>query len=231
MAAAAAAAGHSEGAAGLPAEESTPADAPPRFTCDFEETPAGDFIWHASLVLLHYLQKPKQAQALKGARVLELGSGLGHCGHGLARLGAHITCTEQAKCVPTLESTLKKLDREQGPATENGGSLRVVELSWGEEGWASSALATEEQPFDFIISAELVFLEELHELLLWTFLKAMGPETVVYSVFVNRPFSWMFFAKLHDLDKFEVEQLEEERDFDACGLEECHMHRVTLKVQ
>merc|ERR1712204_44954 len=86
--------------------------------------------------------------------------------------------------------------------------------------------AGQEQRFDFVISAELVFLEETHDLLLWTWQHAVGPETIVYSVFINRPFSWMYFAKLHDLDLFEVEQLDEGRDFEPCGLEECHMHRI-----
>lgn len=209
-------------------EEAEPA---PHFTCDFEERPDGSFIWNASLVLMRYLQAPERAQRLRGRRVLELGSGLGHLGHGLARLGAHVTCTERGKILPELCASLRGLDAEFGPAEAAGGSLRAVELSWGEEGFAESVLAgeVETQPFDFVISAELVFLEETHDLLLWTWQKVCSPETAIYSVFINRPFSWNFFAKLHDLDLFEVDQIEEERDFDTCGLEEIHMHRVTLK--
>mmetsp|Transcript_122651 Transcript_122651/g.308369 ORF Transcript_122651/g.308369 Transcript_122651/m.308369 type:complete len:260 (-) Transcript_122651:111-890(-) len=203
----------------------------PCFTCDFEERPDGTFIWNASLVLLRYLQAPERVARLRGRRVLELGSGLGHLGHGLARLGAHVTCTERGKILPELQASLRGLDREHGPAGTNGGSLRAVELSWGEEGFEESVLAAEvdTQPFDFVISAELVFLEETHDLLLWTWQKVCRPETVIFSVFINRPFSWNFFAKLHDLDIFEVDQIEEERDFDPCGLEEIHMHKVTLK--
>eukprot|EP00747_Dinoflagellata_sp_TGD_P178620 gnl/TRDRNA2_/TRDRNA2_27883_c0_seq2.p1 gnl/TRDRNA2_/TRDRNA2_27883_c0~~gnl/TRDRNA2_/TRDRNA2_27883_c0_seq2.p1 ORF type:complete len:104 (+),score=19.14 gnl/TRDRNA2_/TRDRNA2_27883_c0_seq2:123-434(+) len=42
------------------------------------------------------------------------------------------------------------------------------------------------------------------------------------------PFSWAFFAKMHDTNLFEVEQLEEDV-FNPCGLEECYAHRVTRK--
>uniref|UniRef100_A0A7S2K6T6 Calmodulin-lysine N-methyltransferase n=1 Tax=Zooxanthella nutricula TaxID=1333877 RepID=A0A7S2K6T6_9DINO len=129
---------------------------------------------------------------------------------------------------------MEEEDRGGAPADAAGGSLRSIELSWGEEGFDASALGVEmagpdAQPFDFVISAELVYLEETHDLLLYTWQRLCSPQTQIYSVFINRPFSWNFFAKLHDLDHFEVAQLDEERDFDPCGLEECHMHVVTLK--
>mmetsp|Transcript_67100 Transcript_67100/g.148859 ORF Transcript_67100/g.148859 Transcript_67100/m.148859 type:complete len:212 (-) Transcript_67100:77-712(-) len=199
------------------------------FTCDFEERPDGNFIWHASLVLLKYLQEPERARQLRGRRVLELGSGLGHLGHGLARLGAHVTCTDQAKVVPVLEESLKELDAKDGPPADAGGSVRIVTLDWGEEGFAASEFAKEEVAFDVIISAELVYLEETHDLLLWCWDRFAGPDTVIYSAFINRPFSWNFFVKVHDSDLFEVDQLDDEKDFDPCGLEEVYLHVVTRK--
>jgi len=205
----------------------------PHFTRDFEETPEGNFIWHASLVLLHYLQAPERARGIRGKRVLELGSGLGHLGHGLARLGAHVTCTDQAKCLPVLEGSLRELDGQHGTAEAAGGSIRIVELNWGQEGFEGSELAAPDgkpkDRFDIVIAAELVYLEETHDLLLWCWSTFCSMETTIYSVFVNRPFSWNFFAKLHDLDEFEVVQIEEGRDFDPCGMEEVHMHSVTRK--
>ncbi|CAJ1332900.1 unnamed protein product [Effrenium voratum] len=50
------------------------------------------------------------------------------------------------------------------------------------------------------------------------------------QVFINRPFSWNFFVKLHDSELFEVEQLDEEKDFDPCGLEEVYIHVVKRKT-
>lgn len=206
----------------------------PRFTCDYEELPDGEFIWNASRALLFYLEEPKRAEMLRGKRILELGSGLGHLGYGMARLGASVTCTERGKCLEILRDSLAGLEREHGAVASAGGELRVIELSWGEEGFGASALGVEANaedfvPFDFIISAELVFLEETHDLLIWTLDRLCAPQTVIYSVFINRPFSWNFFAKLHDIDVFEVEQIEEADGFDSCNLEECHMHRLTRK--
>lgn len=218
------------GAAGT---ECSPRDeeSPPRFTCDFEETPDGEYIWNASRVLLRYLQAPPRAGQFRGRRVLELGSGLGHLGHGLARLGAHVTCTDRGKAIPPLEASLLDQSRLIGDPSAEGGSLKVCELSWGEDGLRDSPeMAGLQEEFDYIISAELVYLEETHDLLLWTLDRFCGPQTVIYSIFINRPFSWNFFAKMHDLDVFEVEQIDEGRDFDACGLEECHMHRLTRRV-
>ncbi|CAE8641905.1 unnamed protein product, partial [Polarella glacialis] len=134
----------------------------PNYTCDFEERPDGTFIWHASLVLFRYLQEPARARAFKGKRILELGSGLGHLGHSLARLGAHITCTDQKKCLPILEASLKELSVLNGTPEEVGGSIRAVELNWGEdsEAVAAGTEAGSDSSYDFIISAELVYLED-----------------------------------------------------------------------
>mmetsp|Transcript_10376 Transcript_10376/g.22868 ORF Transcript_10376/g.22868 Transcript_10376/m.22868 type:complete len:259 (+) Transcript_10376:154-930(+) len=201
----------------------------PHFKYDFEELEGGIFIWHASLVLLRYLRNKERRKKIAGSRILELGSGLGHLGHAMARMGAEVICTDQKKCLGDLQKSLAHQDTLYGKPEDSGGSIRTVELDWGEEGWSQCELSKEEQaPFDFIISAELVYLEETHDLLLWTMQKLCSPQTIIYSVFINRPFSWNFFAKLDDMKVFEVEQLDEDKDFDACGLEECHMHKIYL---
>jgi len=194
----------------------------------FEENADG-FIWNASIVLLRYLEA-KQAKNIRGRRVLEMGSGLGHCAYGLARMGAHVTCTEQAKCIPVLEESLAKLERQMGPVAEKGGSLRLVELLWGEEGLRNSALSSETGVYDVIISAECVFLEELHQDLLWSLDHFSGPDTIIWSVFLNRPFSLMFLVHVDDSKAFQVTQLEEGRDYDSNGLEEdLFLHKITRK--
>eukprot|EP00971_Amphidinium_carterae_P244815 4860707-Amphidinium_carterae.2 len=113
----------------------------PVFDRDFEEREDGTIIWNASLVLLHYLQAPERSP--RGKRVLELGSGLGHLGYGLAKLGAHVTCTDLAKCIGDLEKSLEQLQRDSGTAESFGGSIRAMAMSWGEEGFQASTLAAE----------------------------------------------------------------------------------------
>merc|ERR1719310_522226 len=76
-------------------------EAAPHFDKDFEKLPNGEIIWNASLVLLHYFHG-LPAEHFRGKRVLELGSGLGHLGFRLSKLGAHVTLTEQEKCIPFL---------------------------------------------------------------------------------------------------------------------------------
>ncbi|CAE7326779.1 EEF1AKMT3 [Symbiodinium sp. KB8] len=147
------------------------------------------------------------------------------------RLGAQVTCTDQAKIIPVLEESLKELDRQQGHHAEAGGSIRIVSLDWGQDGFAASEFHNEEVHYDVIVSAELVYLEETHDLLLWTWDRFCSPETTIYSVFINRPFSWNFFAIVHDSGLFEVQQLDEEKDFDPCGLEEVYIHVVTRKLK
>ncbi len=44
---------------------------------------------------------------------------------------------------------------------------------------------------------------------------------VVFSVFCDRPFSWGFFAQLHDEGCFDVAAVE---DFDAKGMDRGHLH-------
>jgi len=190
-------------------------------------------IWNASLVLLYYFRHKLPPDYLRGKRLLELGSGLGHLGFGLAKLGAHVTLTEQAKCIPPLHESLAEMSRLEGPPEV--GSIRVVEPEWGEDGWSRCELGAQmardgEPPFDFIVAAELVYIEETFELHLWTWQQLCAPETVIWSIFANRPFSWGFFVQLHDLDWFEVEQLEYGRDYDPLGLEDIHMHKITKKV-
>merc|ERR1719359_1468248 len=207
----------------------------PHFTGDFQElSDEGDVpyvIWNASLVLLHHFKDKLLPETLRGKRVLELGSGLGHLGFGLAKLGAHVTLTEQKKCCPALEQCLVDMAVKEGPPS---GSTRVLELEWGEEGWNNCELARESEEnraFDVIIAAELIYVEEVFDLLLWTLKRLCLPHTVVYSIFLNRPWSWNFFVLLHDMDYFDVEQIEEgEEGFDALGLEECHFHMIRPKA-
>jgi predicted nicotinamide N-methyase len=52
-------------------------------TQDFIEFEDGTILWNASLVLLNYICEHEGS--LKGKRVLELGSGLGHLAVGLSR--------------------------------------------------------------------------------------------------------------------------------------------------
>lgn len=52
---------------------------------------------------------------------------------------------------------------------------------------------------------------------------------MIWSVLLDRPFSFLFFGQLHDLGRFEVEDI---RDYDTLGVDQelLSMHRITLKL-
>ncbi|GAX76608.1 hypothetical protein CEUSTIGMA_g4054.t1 [Chlamydomonas eustigma] len=236
-------------------------------TQDFIEFDDGTMLWNASLVLLNYICEHEDS--LKGKRVLELGSGLGHLAVGLCRVGALVTCTERPKELIDLTASVQKqlsdvrLKLEQqmtAPETCTASSIRIhsknydcpsdqetsqhlassstscsmgsvdaVALEWGEEAFCRSPLAREEvAPFDAIILAEVVYNTSYHQDLLWTIQKFSHPDIVIYSVMVDRPFSFMFFAQLHDLGLYDVEPITE---YDSLGMDKnmVHMHRITMK--
>ena len=70
-------------------------------------------------------------------------------------------------------------DAEASRHESAGGSIRALELEWGEAGWAASsgvAAAAGAGGFDFVVMSELVFDENSHEALLWTLEKALSPQ-------------------------------------------------------
>eukprot|EP00290_Baffinella_frigidus_P010760 CAMPEP_0180168476 /NCGR_PEP_ID=MMETSP0986-20121125/32699_1 /TAXON_ID=697907 /ORGANISM="non described non described, Strain CCMP2293" /LENGTH=227 /DNA_ID=CAMNT_0022119873 /DNA_START=11 /DNA_END=694 /DNA_ORIENTATION=- len=195
---------------------------------DLRDMPSGGVLWKASLVLLDYLER-KQADTLKGKRVLELGSGLGHMAVELYRLGAHVVCTEQVAmgALQRLQTTVAEAPNHSAA----GGSISAMELEWGEAGWTAStgvAAAAGAGGFDIVVMSELVFDESVHEELLWTLEKSLSPQGTAFSVFLNRPFSMMFFVNLSDAGGFEVKSVAGE-DIDMLGMltTDLHMHIIT----
>lgn len=215
-------------------------------------------LWNASLELLNLIKR-ELGDKLKDKRVLELGSGLGHLGLGLAELGANVTLTEHPAIVDRLK---KRVDEYKASHPE--AKARAIELEWGEEGWERSPASTENVDYDILISAELLGMRveliqeqqmcissrvqlvqhanlhvnagvvDYHDALLWTMEKLAHPNLVVYSVFCDRPFSYMFFAKLADTHKFNVRPIEFTRhqkgpdggDDDDAGI---NMHVITCR--
>mmetsp|Transcript_19003 Transcript_19003/g.46688 ORF Transcript_19003/g.46688 Transcript_19003/m.46688 type:complete len:222 (-) Transcript_19003:176-841(-) len=185
---------------------------------DLRDLEDGGVLWKASLVLLHYLET-KVLEQIKGKRVLELGSGSGHLGISLACLGAHVTCTER-KEMQTLERLQARVETAQRQVEESGsgGSIRALELSWGEAGFQRSQLASEGVSYDVVVMSELVYDEDSHDELLETFVRVCTGGCVAFSIFCDRPWSQMWFVKLHDEGGYAVQPVAE-GDIDLLGMQ------------
>ncbi len=98
------------------------------------------------------------------------------------------------------------------------GSIRVCELTWGESNWNISPISQEHEQYDVMILAEVFSLPELHEELVWTVKKLSHSDIEIWSIFLNRSFSFMFFALLADAGGFRVRQIPCD-DVDLLGME------------
>ena len=179
-------------------------------------------LWTASLVLLHYLDTQSGID-WRGKRVLELSAGTGHLAVGLTRLGGHVTATEctskhDPKAYAAMTTLAPHLLRERrdgagcsaappysgGPC---GGELAFRALDWGaaEDGLGDGEIGR----WDVLVLSELVALgDELQESLIETLGRLLGPKTVAYSVFCERPFSMGFLCLLSWDTSFVVEEIE-----------------------
>ncbi len=183
---------------------------------------------------MHYLEK-KSGEQLAGKRVLELGSGAGHLGIALATIGCHVTCTERVE-MGTLDRLTKRIDMNRKKLEESHrsfGTMHAFELEWGEDGFKRSEVAKEVEStgYDMVVMSELVYDEATHDLLVDTLKYVCTPKTVIYSIFCDRPFSFMFFVKLHDAGLFEVHQIPD-ADVDLLGMQpdaKVCMHKILLK--
>jgi len=186
------------------------------------------------VALLNYFNTKLPAHYFKGMRVLELGAGVGYVGVYLALIGAHVTCTEHPQAMEVLLANVASSAKKQGGQLQPGGgwlfpsegSVKCQPLAWGEEDWSSSPISASQGVFDAMISCELYFDDNLHEPLVWTVerLLRQSPAAEMWSIFLQRDFSLMFFALLADLGTIKVEAVS---DVDDLRLESLLMHKLT----
>lgn len=116
---------------------------------DIEGT--GTLIWSAGVRLSQHIVK-NRTQELKGARVLDLGSGTGIVGISAACLGAHVMLTDMRDILPQIMENVQ----ENGAIVEAaGGSATVQELDWNQPD--DEVL---DQDYDWVFGSDVTYTEE-----------------------------------------------------------------------
>ncbi|XP_010245573.1 PREDICTED: protein-lysine methyltransferase METTL21D [Nelumbo nucifera] len=124
----------------------------------------GTSVWPCSLVLVKFVERwllthnsslstPNPYVHLlnfSGKRAIELGSGCGPAGMGLSLLGLDIILTDIAPVMPALKRNLKRNKPTLGK------NLKYAQLYWNN----LNQIKTLNPPFDFVIAADVVYIEE-----------------------------------------------------------------------
>ena len=140
-------------------------------TLDIHQDPSslnhGLCLWDAALCFLRYLEaNPREAEALRGASVLELGAGTGVLGLALAHcLGCHVVCTDLPSVLPNLQANLAANPLPAGAA----GAVLALDYAW--DGSAPPhvlAASRSGAGFQHIIGTDVAYSETLNATLLAT---------------------------------------------------------------
>lgn len=150
----------------------------------------GTSVWPSSLVLVkwaeHVLNRniasvcPELALSFAGKKGIDLGTGVGVAGLGLALLGLNCVLTDISPVMPALKRNFKKnvgstTLASAGKAGVKAGKVKVAQLYWGN----SKQIEALKPPFDYVIAGDVVYLENIVQPLLETMSALAGPDTVI----------------------------------------------------
>eukprot|EP00878_Enallax_costatus_P007740 GHUV01008102.1.p1 GENE.GHUV01008102.1~~GHUV01008102.1.p1 ORF type:complete len:282 (+),score=64.82 GHUV01008102.1:251-1096(+) len=111
----------------------------------------GTLIWTAGVRLSQHLVK-NRANELKGARVLDLGTGTGIVGIAAAALGAHVMLTDTRDILPQV---YENVQHNAQLIESSGGSATVAELDWNDPD--DEVL---DQDYDWVFGSDVTYTEE-----------------------------------------------------------------------
>lgn len=111
-------------------------------------------VWDAAIVLGRYLEKI--VGQLHGKKVIELGAGTGFAGIVASLLGGNVTITDRKMALNVTRMNV------EGNLGKNQDSVAIKELEWGQNVYSFSP------PFDFVLGADIVYIEETFNDLLKT---------------------------------------------------------------
>ena len=126
---------------------------PQDLTCDT----SGHSVWSGAPAMLEWLGTASDVDvSLDGAHVLELGSGTGLVGCGIAKLGAkNVYCTDLPQIMPVLQANVAANEAE---ASASGCSLIAQPLVWGTKAGLS---VVGDDSLDLIVATDVCYDEQL----------------------------------------------------------------------
>ena len=175
---------------------------PPEIVRDSEKQADGDTgrtVWDAAVVLAKYMEI--NGAMMRGKRVLELGAGTGLAGLAAAALGAHVDISDLSYCLPNIIQNIQKTNLTGGGGGgggrggggggeregegERGGGKQVNEAgghaSARELDWTQPKFEPNLDVYDYILGADIVWLEHLVEPLVSVMEKLLfiNPSTLI----------------------------------------------------
>lgn len=121
-------------------------------------------VWDAAIVLGRYLEKI--AAELHGKKVIELGAGTGFAGIVASLLGGNVTITDRKMALNVTRINV------EGNLGKNH-FIQIEELEWGQN------VSSFSPPFDFVLGADIVYIEETFNDLLKTLQDLCDENSVV----------------------------------------------------
>lgn len=133
---------------------------------DWNEGGVAAVVWDAAIVLGQYLEKRKPL--IQNKTVIELGAGTGLVGMVAALLGGNVIITDRQKALKYINTNV-----ENNADVLSKLHIKVADLTWGQ------SISDFEAPYDVILGADIIYLEETFEELFKTLLDLAGRETIV----------------------------------------------------
>lgn len=121
-------------------------------------------VWDAAIILGRYLEKI--AAELHGKKVIELGAGTGFAGIVASLLGGNVTITDRKMALNVTRMNV------EGNLGKNH-FIEIEELEWGQN------VSSFSPPFDFVLGADIVYIEETFNDLLKTLQDLCDENSVV----------------------------------------------------
>ena len=185
---------------------------------DWDEGGVAAVVWDAAVVLSQYLER-KDINWIKDKKVIELGAGTGLVGMVAALLGGDVVVTDRKVAL-----NYTKTNVEYNSKSLSDTSLKVTELEWGQNTSVFSA------PYDVILGADIVYIEETFQDLLKTLTDLSGDKSIILlscRIRYERDNNFIRLLKT----KFNVKNILHDQNVDIKIYEARKLHEITAKQE